>query len=103
MKSKKIFSLLLLFALSFSVVHDYTFAILDNHSSSVEAYVAELNPNLGKHKDTLCDIHFEYHMPYTFASKSHSLPAMEKADSFFTYNETFFSLKYFNFLKPPIA
>lgn len=103
MNSKKIFSLLLLFAISFSVMHDYTFAILDNNHSFVESYISETSPILDTNRDILCDIHFEYHMPYTFPTKELSLPILSKVDSFFSYNETFFSLKEFNFFKPPIA
>ncbi|DAB28430.1 MAG: hypothetical protein A2513_03570 [Sulfurimonas sp. RIFOXYD12_FULL_33_39] len=103
MKLKKIYSLLLLFAISFSVTHDYTFAILDNKHSSLKAYINELSFDTTKRGDNLCDIHFEYHISYTFPTKEPSLPIIGKEKSLFSYNGTYFSLKQFNFFKPPIA
>jgi len=104
MNSKKIWSLLLLFAMSFSIVHDYAFAVLDDNHCSVEAYVAELSPSVSCEKaDMLCDIHFEYHTAYLFLEKSAYMPIIQKREDFFAYNEIFLSLDYFSFFKPPIA
>lgn len=104
MNSKKIWSLLLLFAISFSAAHDYTFAVLDNKHSSIEAYVAELSsPIMGGHADMLCNIHFEYHTPYLFLDNHISFPIIKTEDSLFAYDEIFLSLNYFNLFKPPIA
>lgn len=96
---------LLLFAMSFSVLHDYTFAIIDDHSSSVGAYVAEFssNPSTNQHRDNLCDIHFEYHTPYLFLVTHIPFPSADTQDNHFTYDGSFLSLSYFNFFKPPIA
>lgn len=103
MKFKKIYSLLLLFTISFSVMHDYTFALLDDNSPSVESYMNDLSAKGQKRVDVLCDIHFEYHMPYTFPAKTPSIPLLKKADDLFIYKDLPVSLKEFNFLKPPIA
>ena len=104
MNSKKIWSLLLLFAISFLVVHDYTFAVLDNKHSSIEAYVSELSsPAMGERADMLCDIHFEYHTPFLFLDNRISFPIVDAQDALFPYDEMFLSLDYFNFFKPPIA
>ncbi len=60
---RKIWTLLLLLSMSFSVVHAYAFsAIQDDHCSSVHEYVQELSTPID-HGD-LCDIHFEYHVSY---------------------------------------
>lgn len=104
MNSKKIWSLLLLFAISFSAVHDYTFAALDDKHSSIEAYVTKLSSQvMGEYAGMLCDIHFEYHMPYMFLDNHISFPIVDAEDGLFAYDEIFFSLDYFNFFKPPIA
>lgn len=104
MNSKKIWSLLLLFAISFSVVHDYTFAVLDNKHSSIEAYVAELSsPVMGEQADMLCDIHFEYHVPYIFLDNRIPFHIVATKNGFFAYDKIFISLDYFNFFKPPIT
>ncbi len=62
MKIKSIATLVLLFAISFSIVHEYTFAFYDeDHCSAVE-YVNELQAP-SDHGD-ICDIHFAYHSTY---------------------------------------
>ncbi|MDD5372512.1 MAG: hypothetical protein PHO62_03675 [Sulfurimonas sp.] len=94
--------LLLLFAMSFSVLHDYTFAVLDNHCSSACTSKASFEAS-NETTDTLCKIHTEYHTPYLFLEKSAYIPIIQKRDDFFTYNEMFLSLDYFSFFKPPIA
>lgn len=103
MNSKKIWSLLLLLAISFSVAHDYTFRAIDKHSSSVEIYLDKFSHiSSEKHPDKLCDIHFEYHTQYIFEQNIISFSKIEYKP-LFAYEKIFCSLDYFNFLKPPIA
>jgi len=103
MNSKKIWSLLLLLAISFSISHDYTFSALDKHSSSIETYLGEFSHVISnKHADKLCDIHFEYHTQYIFEQNTISFSQIEYKP-LFAYEKIFYSLNYFNFFKPPIA
>ncbi|MEK6658612.1 MAG: hypothetical protein AABY36_02895 [Campylobacterota bacterium] len=104
MNSKKIWSLLLLFAMSFSMLHDYTFAVLDGNHCSANKCISELSSaSSTQTTDTLCKIHIEYHTAYLFLEKSAYIPIIQKRDDFFAYNKMFLSLDYFSFFKPPIA
>ncbi len=62
MKIKNLITFVLLFVLSFSIVHEYVFTFMEDGHSSVSEYVCELEtpPNYGD----ICDIHFEYHQAY---------------------------------------
>ncbi len=53
---------ILLFVLSFSIVHAYVFTFFEDGHSTVSEYVSGLErpPNHGD----ICDIHFEYHKSY---------------------------------------
>jgi len=104
MNSKKLWSLLLLFAMSFSIFHDYVFAAFDDKHSSVNRCINELSSaSSTPATDIVCDIHIEYHTTYLFVEKTTRIPIIQKKDDFSIYNETFISLDYFSFFKPPIA
>lgn len=101
MNSKK-WSILLLIAMSFSLVHDYAFLLHDDQHS-VKEYVSQLETPASSMSSDLHDTHFEYHVAYIFPTKSASLSNMKREKTIFTYNEIFLSWNYFNFFKPPIA
>ena len=103
MNSKKIWLLLLLIAMSYSVVHDYTIDMLDSDKCSVEEYVSEhtnINPDT---EGDICDVHFVYHLSYICPIELSSLTSIKKEEDFFMHDELFFSWNNFNFFKPPIA
>ena len=100
MSSKKIWSLLLLFALSFSILHDYTFSFVDTKHSIDTSCMIDIH--LDKKTDTICEIHHGYHSMYLFLETASQLPISQKLQSFFVYTNKLFSLSIFNFLKPPI-
>lgn len=103
MSSKKIWSLLLLFALSFSVLHDYTFSFIDTkHSINSSCIVDMCSHSLDKKADTICEIHHGYHSMYLFLETHISLQNPQKVQSLFVYTNKLFSLSVFSFLKPPI-
>ncbi|MGE4419259.1 MAG: hypothetical protein AB7D38_05440 [Sulfurimonas sp.] len=104
MNLKKIWLLLLLSAITFSVTHDYAFAALGENHCSVNSCISETSViDLNEEADTLCKIHVEYHAAYPFTQKLVYIPTIQKRDTLFKYNKTFLSLDYFNFFKPPIA
>ena len=104
MNLKKICSLLLLFAISFSIVHDYTFALLDDNHYSENTFISEVSSMASNATtDKSCKIHIDYHSAYLFFEKSAYIPIIQRRNDLFAYNEIFFSLDYFNFFKPPIA
>jgi len=103
MNPKKVLSILLLVAMSYSMVHDYAFLFHDDHHS-VEEYVSQLEiPVTDSVDNDLHDTHFEYHMSYICQSKLVSFSDIEKEETVFPHNEIIYSRNSFNFLKPPIA
>jgi len=103
MNPKKVLSILLLVAMSYSIVHDYAFLFHDDHHS-VQEYISQLEtPATDSVGADLHDTHYEYHMSYIFESKLVFFSDMEKAGAIFRHNEIVHSRNSFNFLKPPIA
>lgn len=104
MNFKKIWLFLLLGTISFSVVHDYAFAKLENDHYFLSSYIHNSpNSGLDDTNSVLCEIHTEYHSAFLFVEKISYTPVIQKKDPLFKYGETFLSLAYFNFFKPPIA
>jgi len=103
MKTKKVWSVLLLIAMSFSFLHDYAFNLLDNHQHSVQKYISELSAPTSNVAIDIDNIHFEFHMSYIIPAKLISLQTVEGEDTLFIYNNVLRSWKYFNFFKPPIV
>jgi len=101
MKIKSIITLALLFAMSFSMVHEFVFAFHDDHPCTTTEYISEMErpSSFGD----ICDIHFEYHQAYLLPQvsvfiqeKSINLLPLAKNDS---YNFK----TYLDFFKPPIV
>ncbi|HIP20083.1 MAG TPA: hypothetical protein EYG70_03060 [Sulfurimonas sp.] len=65
MKNKKILTLLLLFVMSFQVVHAFAIDMLDSHKCQVSEYVQEFSQavHLDEPND-ICNIHSEFHLSY---------------------------------------
>lgn len=104
MNLKKICSLVLLFAINFSIVHDYAFARSNDNHYSANTCISEVSPVASNGTtDKSCKIHIDHHAAYLFSEKSAYIPIIKRGDDLFAYNEIFFSLNYFNFFKPPIA
>jgi len=103
MNSKKVWSFLLLIAMSYSFVHDYAFNIFHDEHHSVQEYVSELTTLTSSEIGDIHDVHFEYHVKYIFQSEFVSSLAKDGKETFFPHNKIFLSWKYFNFFKPPIV
>ena len=102
MKIKSFVSLSLLFALSFSIVHEFAFASFhDDHCDSVAEYVHEVQ-NPSDHGD-ICDTHFEYHQAYLMPQ--HTLLPMHHshANNKKLHKESYNFHINLDFLKPPIV
>lgn len=93
----------MLFSFSFSIMHDFTFNIIDNHSDSNA--LCCLTPNKAlydKSSDTLCKVHSAYHSLFII------LQEQIIADKPLSYFATFQTTKKLtsttinDFLKPPI-
>ncbi len=67
MKNNKLLTLVLLFAMSFQVLHAYAIDVLDTHACEVSEYVHEFShSSIGRdtQKHDICDIHFEFHTAF---------------------------------------
>ena len=62
MKNKNILTLVLLFAMSFQVVHAFAIDMLDTHQCEVSEYVTEFSQDMTIELDgDVCDIHAGFH------------------------------------------
>ena len=103
MSSKKTLSLLLLFAIIFSVMHDYTFIVLEDDHHSVKEYIDTLEAYNSDSIEDIHDIHSQYHTSIICLIELLPADKIEKTDSIFINNDIFISWNNFYFFKPPIA
>ena len=102
MKIKSILTLVLLFTMSFSIVHEYVFAFYDTDHCNAKEYVAELQAP--SHHGDICDVHFEYHIPYILPSQSIAPQSSEPKDSLFSnLKESYISYIASQLYQPPIV
>jgi len=99
MKTKYLITLSLLFAFSFSMIHEYAFTILDENRCSVGEYVSELKApsNCGD----ICDIHYEYHQAYMFPQKTVSIQSVDKISELILKSESYNFLINLDLIIPP--
>lgn len=100
MNKRKII-IIVLFFMSFSVVHEYFFAMYDREHTSISEYVYEQEMPTD-HKD-LCDAHFEYHVQYILPDVK-SLYTDKTKTQLPHFRESRYNFhKNYTFLKPPIS
>jgi len=85
--------------MSFSLMHDYTFLLHEDHHS-VQEYIAELQTPTSDTNSDIHDTHFHYHSSLVLTQPI-SLQPLSKRSSFYTYKKTVLSRHDFFFLKPP--
>ena len=101
MNIKKIWTLLLLLAMSFSIVHAYAFSAIEaDHHGSVHEYIQELSVPTD-HGD-ICDIHFEYHVSYLLPEYFILPDHTSLTDTLFNVNERIEIDKTTSLFRPPI-
>ena len=103
MNSKKIWSMLLLIGIIFSITHDYAYIVLDEDHHSVQEYISELNTPDSNHGGVIHDIHAEQHASDIYLVNVFSFSNDKNLKPLFQHNKVFLSLNYFNSFKPPIA
>ncbi len=65
MKNKKLLTLLLLFMMSFQVVHAYAIDMLDTHECNVDEYVEEFSQPISHDvSDDICNLHSSFHIVF---------------------------------------
>lgn len=103
MNFKKLCSLLLLFAISFSLLHDYAFIGLEDDHHSLAEYVNEHQGVASDTDEPVHQIHSQFHISDIYPTAFVFLKDIERERSFFTHNKIFLSQNHFSFFKPPIS
>ena len=75
MKFKKLITMTLFLALTFSITHDFTFTLLDGDHCTTSEYVSEIETP-SEHGD-VCDVHYKFHQASFFPSQAIKLPKIE--------------------------
>ena len=101
MHSKKIWSLLLLFVMGFTVVHEYVYTTFDNDHCTTQEYISELSTS-NDHGD-LCDIHFEYHSSYILVASTKLILPKKISSAIKSPNILYSFDSLMTLLKPPIT
>jgi hypothetical protein len=101
MKIKSIIILALLFAMNFSIVHEYVFAFYDENHCNVTEYVNELQAP-SNHGD-ICDVHFGYHATYILPFKLIYQLNTHRTFLFSNAKESYLSYALLERYKPPTA
>jgi hypothetical protein len=103
MKTKKLFTLLLLLSMSFQVVHAYAIDMLDTHESSLHEYIQEFSQTINENaSDDLCKIHFEFHSPFILPQNQIFLQENNHVQKPFVLQNLYEFTAYENSIKPPI-
>ena len=65
MKNRKTLTLVLLFMMSFQVLHAYAIDMLDTHECNVDEYVVEFSQPISHDvSDDICNLHSSFHIPF---------------------------------------
>ena len=65
MNSRKLITLVLLLAMSFSTLHAFTITLLDDDHCNVSEYIQEIEQaSSDTFSGDICDIHHEFHIPF---------------------------------------
>jgi hypothetical protein len=112
MNIKSFITFSLLFAISFSIVHEYAFAFYDDKHCDTTEYVKEFQGPIvhdidshesSAHEDDICDTHFEYHQAFLLLPNSHLLNGYDLRSNITLTKEIYQFQTNQKFIKPPIA
>ncbi len=102
MKIKKFVILSLFLALSFSVLHDFAFALLDQDHCNTTEYVSETEMPTA-HGD-VCDVHYKFHQAIYLPAQAIILPKVEIEHlELALIDESYYFNNPLEFYKPPIS
>lgn len=101
MKIKNVVTLALLFVLSFSIVHEFVYAYVDDEHCSTAEYFAELEGPTN-HGD-ICDTHYEYHTTYILPQIDTMYYSIEINKNEISKNDSYLFKTYLKIIKPPIT
>jgi len=101
MKRKSLVTLVLLFVMSLSILHEYTFAMLDEEHCTFVEFAQEIAGPVDK--GDICDIHFEYHLAYILPNTQNLLQASNIDTKPIILKESYKFTPNLDFIKPPIV
>jgi hypothetical protein len=101
MRTKRVWTLALLIAFAFSMLHEYAYAALDDDHCSVQEYVHELSQP-SDHGD-ICDTHYEYHTSYLLPNRVEFQPEIKVAKLLNLDKRTYLSERRSVLDRPPIS
>lgn len=102
MKLEKLITFALFMVLSFSVTHDFAFALLDNDHCSTTEYVNEIEQP-SAHGD-VCDVHYKFHQAIFFPTQTIILPKIElDYTELALIDESYYFNNPLELFKPPIS
>jgi hypothetical protein len=112
MKIKSFITFSLLFAISFSIVHEYAFAFYDDEHCDTTEYVKEFQGPVAHdidshessaHEDDICDTHFEYHQAFLLLPNATLFQDYDLRSNITLAKETYQFQTNQKFIKPPIS
>ena len=112
MKIKSFITFSLLFAISFSIVHEYAFAFYDDEHCDTTEYVQEFQGPVAHdidshessaHEDDICDTHFEYHQAFLLLPDTALLQEHALRSNLIPVKETYQFQTNLKSIKPPIS
>ena len=101
MKFKNMITFSILIAFTFSIMHEYAFATLDENQCSISEFVAELDAPTGH--DALCDTHFEYHNTYVLNDYDIATININKISQIIPYKDNYSFTLNLDLIIPPIS
>ena len=103
MKTRKLISMILLMAMSFSSLHAYAISFLDEEHCSVTEYVQEIQTaNLEEFSGDVCDVHHEFHTPFLLPDVITTLTDYQRIPTEISPAESYTFYLQNNVLQPPI-
>jgi len=103
MYSRKIISILLLMAVSFSTLHAFTIVLLDEDHCSVIEYVQEIEQaSSSEFSGDVCDVHHEFHVLYLLPEPTETLLNTQGISTNISMTESYTFYLQNTILQPPI-
>jgi len=101
MKFKSIITFSILFVLSLSIVHEFTFTMLDENQCSVSDFVTELEKPI--ECGDICDIHFKYHQVYILSYQNTLVAKIDKISELLLKKEIYKQKTIQDLVIPPLV
>ena len=103
MNSRKLITLVLLLAMSFSTLHAFTITLLDDEHCNVSEYVQEIEQaSSDTFSGDVCDIHHEFHIPFLLPEPTPMSQSRQAVNTKTSMTESYTFYLQNTILQPPI-